>query len=59
MMKVTDMMRFTLTPIRLAMDGFSAVARMARPSRVKLTKASSPAITSAAVAMMMICVSVI
>jgi hypothetical protein len=40
--------------MRLAMDGFSAVARIARPMRVRWTSSTRPPMVSAATAMIMI-----
>ncbi len=48
-----------LTPIRLAIRGFSAVARMARPSFVFSTSSTRPPIIAAATTRIMICVGVI
>ena len=59
MMKVAEMTVSGRTPMSEATRGFSAVARMARPSRVMLTRymrmASEIAVTASAV----ICVTVI
>ena len=43
MMKVAEITISGLTPIKLAMRGFSAVARIARPKRVALTNQESTA----------------
>ena len=58
-MKVAEMMRLMFTPINPATVGFSAVARMARPSLVKCTNASSPAMISADTTTIRICTFVI
>jgi hypothetical protein len=53
MTKVSEMMRLMhRRPSRPAICGLSAVARMARPSRVRLTSSINPAMVSAASSMM-------
>ena len=47
--------RLAFTPIRLAMRGFSAVARIARPSCVLFTSSTSPVIIVAATTRIRIC----
>ena len=56
---VATMTEFAFTPIRLAMRGFSAVARIARPSFVFSTSRTRPPIIAAATIRIMICVGVI
>ena len=57
--KVAEITRSGLTPIRAATRGFSAVARMARPSLVRLTMYISTASTMAVTPRISTCVTVI
>ena len=55
MTKVAEITKSGRTPISAATRGFSAVARMARPSLVRLTRYISPASVSAVSTRMRIC----
>ncbi len=55
-MKVAEITKFGFTPIRLATFGFSAIARIARPSLVLCTSNSKPPITRNATTMIVISV---
>ena len=59
MMKVAEMTMSGRTPIRPATRGFSAVARIARPSLVLLTRYIRPPSVTAVTTRMMICVTLI
>ena len=59
MMKVAEITISGLTPIKLAMRGFSAVARIARPKRVALTNQDKTANATAVSPKIINCVGVI